>query len=254
MKAYISLLVIAVAVGGCANERIIAQSSKYSENISALPIREVINNFDKTVENPFFIPARTTYGSGQLTFTDNNQITITQPFHNIARSSSSLGLDAGQFIDQYTLSVQPETNANNLLILRNIYHDAVYHDEFGSRRSNQKRSPRWLFWNNIDGTPSPHPALVEAMQYIGTGNRHEFYVSDPKAFSDFILKSFGADLDVKSPAIAAKRSLRKAPSTPSANVPKDTESRPRNSTGLTERAKPKDLFILQNGPVLNLSK
>ena len=183
------LLMLSVSLGGCASERIITQSHSYYQDINKLALQEVIDNIDATIDDPYRIPTRTTFGKGNLTFTDNAQASISLPLAMTPTSRGTFGANLGSYIDSYQLSIGPEVNAETLAKLRDVYRTLVYPGPFHSVARIPGNNHRWLYWTNSATPETDDPPPKATM--VGSGRRHDIYVTDREAFFKFVLLTFG---------------------------------------------------------------
>ncbi|MCJ2121801.1 hypothetical protein [Methylobacterium sp. J-077] len=196
------LIIIALSLAGCARERINIGSSTYYKDLSKLQKQEVIDNIDATIDDPYRIPSRTTFGRGNITATDNDNLNVAFPFNPLPTNAGTATLGLGQYLNTYQIALIPEIRGNALNILRDIYRSAVYPGLYGKSVNVSAvvhaRSP-WLFWTYLDGSQASNeePLPYDAV-FIGVGQNHRIYTTDQDAFGKFILLTLGHVDDVSS--------------------------------------------------------
>ncbi len=154
MRAPSLAIAVAIAVSGCAHERIISKTSSYYKDLGALSQQEVIDNLDATISNPYRIPSRTTFGRGNLTSTDNGNASLAMPLHATSNNSGVATANVGSISDSFQIALVPEVDGTALRALREVYRAAVYPDIFPrsaiALASIIKNKGRWIYWRNID--------------------------------------------------------------------------------------------------------
>ena len=180
---------------GCAGVRVIDHSDTFAANVSQLPQTEVIENLDETVDYPFRIARRSTFGKGTLLSTDSAQASVAVPLHLFATTPGSVTGQAGNVLDSYSLDVSPEVDGVTLQILRHAYQAAVYPDVYQDAAKSLaavigSSDRKWLYWNDLNGNKSGREPEA-GMWPVGRGRNHEFWVKDPEVFAQFVLLTYG---------------------------------------------------------------
>lgn len=241
MRNLISVPIAVVLLSGCAEERLLTQTNSYYQGITSLPEQEIVNNIDATIDNPYRIPTRTTFGKGNLTFTDNAQATISVPLHLFSSTAGSAGGNAGAFTDSYQLAIDPETRSVVLAALRDLYRALV--DSRFKSKTPIPRGGHWLFWTNLDGTPSKHEPPANAFS-IGRGLRHELFVDDAEAYYDFVLLTYGYVTSTRRDQTVADQGVKQPnktrPGVPPARTPSTEKPSAGGSSGQPTQAAPRE--------------
>ncbi|MBB3020644.1 hypothetical protein FHR70_003730 [Microvirga lupini] len=180
----------------CANERIVNRSEWLGQATRSATQNEVFVNLSRSIISPFAIPTRTTISPEiKMQMVDNGSISAAIPIFNVAKASGALGVEVGDNIDTYTASVAAEANPATLRSLRDLYMYAVDPNLRTARGSDFARSfpDRWLFWKNRQGQSVGDVPPPPGAQWIGSSSAHDFYTTNPLAFSEFVLATLGGD-------------------------------------------------------------
>jgi hypothetical protein len=258
MRHLLNTVIAAVALAGCAHERIVSKSGSYYKDLSRLAQQEVIDNIDETIINPYRIPSRTTFGKGNLTSTDNGNASLAVPLHATSSNSGVATANVGSISDSYQIALVPEVDGVALGTLREVYRAAVYPESFkisaGVLGKIIGKKGRWLYWRKVDGSIQPGEEPPLASTPVGKGQNYEIWVTDLEAFAQFVLLTYGQTpanervtptVNFVLPPVA----LKKAATSKASQETQQTKSDTKPSTQSIEAPRPP----LRSNPVPNLN-
>jgi hypothetical protein len=200
----VAALIAALSVGGCASQRIDTMAPRFAQTLGDFHREEVLKNLSRMIDDPTYMPQRTTLSDGKLVFTDTSQLNISGVSIANAQGTGTLGVTVGGLVDSYEVKMTPHQDPNVLEALRKLYLTALYRDHV-------------VYWTS---GPNPNPPPCAAIS-LGTHGRHELWTCDAHRFTALVLATLRAGVPktaVKPPS-STKRPTSEPSSTPALIIP-----------------------------------